>query len=189
MPDAKPLEDALQRFVDVWTECERTNIAAKLGLRECREDDVRLMDDLRTLMRDAEVDMTIFHRALADVAIDAPSLTPLQDAFYDEAKRDRAEPAFIAWLARHAARVREDQPDAAARRASMHAANPKYVLRNYLAQEAIDQATAGDDSGITTLLDALRRPYDEQPGREALAGRRPDWARRKAGCSMLSCSS
>ena len=189
MPDTKPLEDALQRFVDVYTECERANVAGKLGLRECREDDVRLMDDLRGLMRDAEVDMTIFHRALADVAIDAPSLAPLQGAFYDDAKRARAEPAFIAWLERHAARVREDQPDAATRRAAMLAVNPKYVLRNYLAQEAIDQATAGDDSGITTLLDALRRPYDEQPGREALAGRRPDWARRKAGCSMLSCSS
>jgi uncharacterized protein YdiU (UPF0061 family) len=71
----------------------------------------------------------------------------------------------------------------------MHAASPWLVPRNWLAQEAIEAAEQGDLAPLHQLLDVLRTPYTEQPGNARLAARRPEWARHKAGCSMLSCSS
>ena len=188
MPSIEPLQAAMERYVAELSRVSQLTIAAKLGLRRCEEDDVTLMHDLQKLLYTAEVDMTIFFRRLATVDVDAPSLEPLEAAFYDAGKRRHHEAAFVLWLTRYAARARRDG-DQAERRTRMQAANPRYVLRNFLAQQAIDRAEQGDYAAIPELLEVLRRPYDDQPGAEGYDQRRPDWARDRAGCSMLSCSS
>ena len=121
----------------------------------------------------------------------------LRRAFYDEeqALAPVHSARVAAWLRRYVARTRLHRPDdqgadlAGARHQRMRRANPKYVLRNYLAQQAIEALERDDTAVIERLMDVLRNPYDEQPEHDDLANRRPEWARNKAGCSALSCSS
>jgi serine/tyrosine/threonine adenylyltransferase len=184
-----PLHAGLQRYVDVFTAATRQHAAAKLGLSTCLDSDLELMQSLYGLLQAGEVDMTLFFRELSRVDLEAPQLTPLEGAFYSPQQRTAMHAQFQEWLERYAQRARSDVIAAAERRTRMDAANPRYVLRNYLAQQAIDRAEQGDYTGIAELLEVMRRPYLDQPGREAFAQLRPDWARQKAGCSMLSCSS
>ncbi|MCW4454019.1 YdiU family protein [Flavobacterium sp. MXW15] len=187
--DAAPLQAGLERFLSVHADCERRHAAAKLGLAECDAQDMERMDALQQLMRRGGMDMTLTFRGLMALDPQRPSLQPLEDAFYTPAGREAVAADLERWLQGHAARLREDPLPAAQRYQRMRLANPRYVLRNYLAQQAIDRAEQGDNAGIAELLEVMRHPYDEQPGREAFAGKRPDWARDRAGCSMLSCSS
>ncbi len=190
--EVEPLERALAAYAEVHDASYRDMMRAKLGLAEWRvgqEGDDGLLERLHRLLAAGEVDMSLFFRRLAEVDPAAPALEPLAEAFYDPARRATADAELLGWLREHGARVLAEGQPAAARRAAMNRVNPLYVPRNYLAQQAIDAAEAGDTAELETLLEVLRRPYDEQPGRERFAARRPDWARDRPGCSMLSCSS
>jgi uncharacterized protein YdiU (UPF0061 family) len=187
--DVAPLHAGLARFQAVHAQRERDDIAAKLGLAHCQDEDVALMAAWLQILQDGEMDMTLAFRGLMQFDPQAPDVTVLDEAFYSTARRDAVLPALQAWLQQYAARLRNDALDVAERLQRMAAANPIYVLRNWLAQEAIELAEQGDLSGVRTLQEVLRRPYETQPGREHYAGKRPEWARDKAGCSMLSCSS
>ena len=188
-PTIEPLQAGLHRYAEVYMAADRANIAAKLGLLECRDEDVALMQALVEWMVAAEVDMTIFFRALSDLGGVGPTPQHFEASFYDETRREAAAADLVTWLDRYTARLGSDPQPADQRRQTMQAANPRYVLRNWLAQQAIDKANQGDESEIHELLDVMRKPYVDQPGRERFAQRRPDWARNRAGCSMLSCSS
>jgi uncharacterized protein YdiU (UPF0061 family) len=203
--DAPALEAALGSYGEALAAAERRHAAAKLGLvswndeEQCVEGvrlpDAQLVSSLDELLGAVETDMTLFYRHLADVpcagpASDAELLAPLEIAFYDPSAVSEPHRAKLgAWLRRYAARVREDGGTDAERRERMNRVNPKYVLRNYVAQLAIDRAEQDDPSVVLELLDVLRRPFDEHPGKERYAEKRPDWARNRPGCSMLSCSS
>ena len=168
--------------------------ADKLGLPSLEEPDRALATDLYMLLQRVETDMTIFYRGLANVPAgesDADALlSPVVDAYYMPQDFEvKAKSDTIAWLQRYSARLSERGIADKARRKQMNATNPRYVLRNYLAQEAIDKAEQGDLSLVDETLDVMRKPYDDQPGREHFAAKRPEWARNRAGCSMLSCSS
>ncbi len=191
LEDPEVLRTGLDCYGEVYSAEYRRMHAAKLGLAqlEDEDEDVALVQRLYALMQNAEVDMTLAFRALADIDPAAPSLVPLNAAFYRDDLRERHADDWQAWLADYAARLRAEGEDDATRRARMHAVNPRYVLRNYLAQQAIDRAEQDDFTMIEELLEVLRRPYDDQAGRESFAARRPEWARHRAGCSMLSCSS
>ncbi|QWT21982.1 YdiU family protein [Bacillus sp. NP157] len=183
------LQAGLDHYVSVFEATDAAYAAAKLGLMHARDGDDALVGDLRGILAAGGMDMTIFHRDLALLDVDAPHAGVVGAAFYEEAKRVEVGEALDAWLVRYAVRVRNDEATAAEWLALMHASNPRYVLRNYLAQQAIDRAEQGDNGGVQELLETLRHPYDEQVGRDHLAGRRPEWARDRVGCSMLSCSS
>jgi len=188
-PSRDPLLAGLERYAEVYSAEYGAMLAAKFGLPGLAEGDDDLVADVFALMQAAEVDMTAFFRGLAEVDLAAPVIAPLRLAFYREDLLESHAPAFASWLARYAARSARDGMAGAVRHEGMNAVNPRFVLRNYLAQQAIDRAEQGDASEVNELLDVMRRPYDEQPGRERFAALRPDWARHKAGCSMLSCSS
>lgn len=199
-----PFEKSLDRYGERYSEQYKSMMAAKLGLNAYdATTDEQLVGDLLDILQLTETDMTIFFRNLANVLAttsadsannsDSSIADPIREAWYtpDSADFVKSEVAekMGTWLRQYQTRVQSDGTTDDVRRQKMNSVNPKYVLRNYMAQLAIDKSAKGDHSLVNELLDVLRHPYDDQPGKDQHAEKRPEWARDRAGCSMLSCSS
>lgn len=196
--DRAALTQGLERYASVFHSTYAAAFAAKLGLGELAATDDPLLQGLFACMSQAETDYCLLFRVLSQLPLEqelraenaAAWLEVLAPALYaPEELSGEVGQAWLAWLREYQARVRQQNAEPAQRRAGMCQVNPKYVLRNYLAQQAIEAAQLGDLSVLETLQRVLRRPYDEQPEFADYAAKRPEWARHKAGCSALSCSS
>ncbi len=168
-----------ERYAPAYSRAALRRWVDKLGLVEVRAGDAELVSRLLTLLQRSRSDFTRSFRLLARLSTgsDAPD-TALRSEIANHQ-------AFDAWASDYRARLRaESNTDDAARAARMNRVNPHYVLRNHLAQAAIDRAVAGDDSEVATLMRLLARPYDEQPGMERYAAAPPAELRNlEIGCS------
>jgi uncharacterized protein YdiU (UPF0061 family) len=175
-PDA---EAALAAFEPTYRDGYVALMRQKLGLQGARDGDARIVVDLLAILAAARADYTRFFRALCGLrADDAPETCAAGAELGD------AGVAWPAWVARYRERFDGGLPDAE-RAAAMRRVNPKYVLRNYLAQTAIERAQAGDFSELATLHGILATPFDEQPQHDAYASAPPAEARH----IVVSCSS
>ncbi len=190
--DVAPLEHMLKAFQDELGNAQLSMMKSKLGLFEVDENDSQLVQELETVLQGSQTDMTLFFRNLANLekegAVD--HLSTIEEAFYNPNEIiDRLEEEWKNWFSKYQERLKKEPLGDAERKTAMNEINPKYVLRNYMAQLAIDAADRGDYEPIDEFYRLLKRPYDEQYENEKWFAKRPDWARDKVGCSMLSCSS
>ncbi|HKP62137.1 MAG TPA: YdiU family protein [Polyangiales bacterium] len=187
----EPVQELLEQAAEDLEAQLETMQREKLGLAPGR-DASSLVPELPELLYLGQLDYTLFHRWLGELpSAGEPDVSGLLAAtsYAADSRGEEEREKLGRWLRRYAqACVAAGLPDAE-RRQRMHAVNPKYVLRNYMAQLAIDKAEQGDASLIRELLELLRKPYADQPEQGQWAARRPEWARQRAGCSMLSCSS
>lgn len=199
--EAEPLENLLNEFSNNYQHQWQEMMAKKLGLTfDEAAGDLALIESLESLLSSQETDMTIFYRSLSSMPFNIDKsdestyytklLSHFNDCFYNfEAHSEEYITSFNAWMTTYIERVNNDVLEEQERIKLMDSVNPIYVLRNYLAQQAIEKAEQGDYSEIKILQKLLKTPYTKQAGFERYAEKRPTWAANKAGCSMLSCSS
>jgi uncharacterized protein YdiU (UPF0061 family) len=172
------LRETLGLYLPIYQAHYLDLMRRRLGLTSAEDDDQKLVERLLQLMQNSGVDYSLFFRRLGDQPPEQAVAT-LRDDFVDLM-------GFDAWAALYIARVgREGRIDQEQRRTRMHAVNPLYVLRNYLAQNAIDAAESGDYEEVRRLHKVLSHPFEEQPGMDSYAQRPPEWGKHLE----ISCSS
>lgn len=190
--DEECIEAAASHYQASYGKAAAKRFSDKVGITfEPDSEDGQLLQDLFEWLGKEETDMTLFFRSLSKAVV-APEPQSMPEAtagaFYGKPPQAHID-AGVEWLRRWWQRTRREQREAPEIATALDRTNPKFVLRNWLAQTAIDAAHNGDLTVVERLLDVMWRPFDEQPEHDELAQKRPEWARHKPGCSALSCSS
>lgn len=191
--EAEPLETILNNFAKQYDVDFYAMMLKKLGITSKNEKNEQLIQQLLENLQQTETDYTIFFRNLNQISKDdsvEECMKKIHFSFYkpDEVKGIIVE-TWHFWFENYLNLLKVETLSDLERHALLNATNPKYVLRNYMAQMAIELADKEDYSLINELYKLLLNPYDEQPEFEKWYTKRPDWAREKIGSSMLSCSS
>ncbi len=152
----KLLTDALSEFPTIFEKSWQALFRRKLGLVNEQDEDIELIERLLQMMHDSRVDFTKLFRGLAQININAP-ISQIE-ARNDFINRD----AIDQWLSDYITRLKAESSVDADRKKRMNAVNPKYVLRNHLAQAAIEKAQQQDFSEVVKLLSILESPFDGQ---------------------------
>ena len=191
--DIPAMEAILNTFNPNYQQQYRAMMCQKLGIPAGVENNFALVEHLVEHLQLVETDMTIFFRLLANVSKNDDkdsAFQKVQGAFYAPLSLTKDnKSAWLFWFEQYLEVLKAEIQSDETRKREMNATNPKYVLRNYMAQLAIDKANEGDYTLVSELYELLKKPYDEQPKNEKWFALRPDWARTKVGCSQLSCSS
>lgn len=188
--EVAPLNAILEQYKTDFEVKSLQMMKSKLGLFTSDEDDLKLIQSLEDNLQLVETDMTIFFRNLSDFSDKISGIDLIKDAFYDlESISMDVKKRWNIWFNKYADRLKIERVSSEERKENMDLVNPKYVLRNYMAQLAIDAADNEDYSLIDELFTVLKQPYTDQPKYNKWFAKRPDWANNKIGCSMLSCSS
>ena len=185
------LEKILNDYPQQYQHQELMMQRAKLGLLTAQENDVKLIDGLKMILETNEMDITLFYRGLADLdfnQIDA-CITKLASCSYLPQITEDKLSGLERWLSDYQLRLKQEDSSSELRKEAMNKVNPWFVLRNYLSQQAIEKAQESDYSMLHALEAAAMNPYVENETFKHFVAKRPDWAKSKAGCSMLSCSS
>jgi uncharacterized protein YdiU (UPF0061 family) len=191
--EVKPLEKILNDFSIKYEEDYIIMMHNKLGFEISIEETKNIMYLLTENLQLTETDMTIFFRNLSQVTKEDSvenAFEKIKTSFYKlEDLKDEIHDTWMYWFTLYLNQLQVENQSNSDRKKAMNLINPKYVLRNYMAQLAIDDADKEDYSLLNELYEMLLKPYDEQPQFEKWFAKRPDWAKNKVGCSALSCSS
>jgi|TARA_B110000483_G_scaffold141911_1_gene169527 uncharacterized protein YdiU (UPF0061 family) len=171
-------KEAIEEYKDLYQQAFQNRYLQKFGLVENLPEDDALIEDWLNILAQQSIDFTNAFRALCYFSTDAETPAALAELFTNSGD-------FRRWLERYSSRLTQQEVSNVDRQRQMLAANPKYILRNYLAENAIAKAKQGDYSEVVKLRQILSRPFDEQRDHTSYAKTTPAWA---ANLSV-SCSS
>lgn len=183
----KVLRKALESYDDFYWSKFFTMMANKMGLDEVRPEDTDLIQDFEKMLKTVKPDMTIFFQLLIDLPLDEQDfLNYFKESFYKELKEDQTT-MLNGLMETYVKRIGTNTISRDELMQMMRKHNPRFILRNYLLHQAIEQLESGDNILFEKLQLAMKNPYTDSFAE--FFAKRPEWATQKAGCSMLSCSS